>query len=100
MRLPLWRGPLPRATHRAWVEHGSILGKEPASEKLRRTSKSAKPTGARQCLHLTWLSVPDRFKRFQIILQQLQDELVVVGVPPAIAVDATDQNLTAMIDFD
>jgi hypothetical protein len=51
-------------------------------------------------LHLTWLSVPDRFKRFQIILQQLQDELVVVGVPPAIAVDATDQNLTAMIDFD
>jgi hypothetical protein len=27
----------------AWVEHGLILGKEPASEKLRRTSKSAKP---------------------------------------------------------
>jgi hypothetical protein len=36
---------------------------------------------------------------FQVAFHKLHDEFVVAGMTPAIAVDATDQHLTIVIDF-
>ena len=38
-------------------------------------------------------------QRFQVAVHQLHDQLIVAWVAPAIAVDATDQHLTIVIDF-
>jgi hypothetical protein len=38
-------------------------------------------------------------QRLQIAFHKLHDEFVVAGMAPAIAVDATDQHLTIVIDF-
>jgi hypothetical protein len=38
-------------------------------------------------------------ERFQVAFHKLHDEFVVAWMTPAIALDATDQHLTVMIDF-
>jgi hypothetical protein len=38
-------------------------------------------------------------KRLQIVGQQLHDKLFVAGMTPAIAIEATDQHFTVMVDF-
>jgi hypothetical protein len=38
-------------------------------------------------------------QRFEVLFHQLHDERFVVGVTPTIAVDATDQHLTVVVDF-
>jgi hypothetical protein len=64
-----------------------------------RKGRRSKPTVRNDFTGVVLAAACKSSEHFQIAFHKLHDQLLVVGMTPAIAVNAADQHLTVVIDF-